>query len=868
MEDKTQIALTDKRGINDTNIVDEMRTSYINYAMSVIIARALPDVKDGLKPVQRRILYAMYKQGFLPDRAYKKSARTVGEVIGKYHPHGDISVYDAMARMAQEFSYRYMLVDGQGNFGSIDGDSPAAMRYTEARIHKNAMPIIQDIEKHTVDFVANYDGNYREPVIMPSLLPNLLINGAEGIAVGMATKIPPHNLGEIVNGLVDMIGRGNTAAELKKEYKYLEDIKTLADLDKLKASRFPKFNSDIEFGQLMKHIPGPDFPTGAEIYDQEEIIRAYTTGRGRILMRAIASIEEVKGGRFVIIITELPYQVNKANLVSKIADLVKDKKVEGISDLRDESNKEGIRVVVDLKRDAKPKTVLNKLFKYTEMQKAFNANILALDDGEPRLLNLKKILELFIEHRQQIVIRSREFDLAKAREREHILEGLMIALDNLDEVINTIRKSKDADVAKTNLIKRFKLSDIQAQAILDMQLRRLAALERQKIEDEYKQIKKTIKELLVLLSSPEQVLEVIKADLIKLKAQLGDARRTKVHKGKVGEFNEVDLIAKEDVIVTISEQGYIKRLKEDVYTLQKRGGVGKKGMTTKEDDGVAHILSCSTHDDILFFTSKGRVFVEKVYDIPEVGRTARGQAVINLINIDSDETIKSVITKNPEGKVYDEDILQEGEGKSEKRKYNFLVLATKHGFVKKTDISEYLNIRSNGLIAIKLSEGDELAWVKPTTGKSDILLITRKARSIRFNEKDIRPTGRATMGVTGIKFKESNDETIVMDVVRNNEDLVLTISENGFGKVSPLSEYPLQKRAGKGVFTARINAKTGQLASARVLDHPDLELLIISQTGQTVRIVTNNLPRRNRQTGGVRLMRLRQNDIVTAIAII
>jgi len=867
MED-SQIALTG-RNVKDQSIVEEMRSSYINYAMSVIVARALPDVRDGLKPVQRRILYAMYKQRFLPDRTYKKSARTVGEVIGKYHPHGDISVYDAMVRMAQEFNFRYMLIDGQGNFGSIDGDTAAAMRYTEARLHKLSLKIVQDIEKNTVNFVPNYDGNYVEPVVLPSVLPNLLINGAEGIAVGMATKIPPHNLGEIADALTEMISSGNKAVvEKKPDYKYLAEIKTVESLQNLPGDRFPNFNSDIEFGQLVKHIPGPDFPTAGEIYDQEEIFNAYATGRGRILMRAVAKIEESKGGKFQIIISELPYQVNKATLVTKIADLVKDKRIEGISDLRDESNKLGIRVVIDLKRDAKPKTVLNKLFKYTEMQKAFNANMVALVDGEPKLLNLKKMLELFVEHRQLIIIRAREYDLARAREREHILEGLMIALDNLDEIINTIRKSKDSEIAKTNLMKKFKLSDIQAQAILDMQLRRLSALERYKIEEEYKQIKQTIKDLTELLSSQPKILEVIKEELAELKKTFGDHRRTKVFKGKAGEFNEEDLVAKEDVIVTISEMGYIKRMKEDVYTVQKRGGVGKRGITTREDDGVAHILSCSTHDDILFFTSKGRVFIEKVYDIPEFGRAAKGQAVINLINIDSDEMIKSVITKNPAGKVYDEDVLQEQEKKVEKTKYKFLLMATKHGVVKKTDINDFLNIRANGLIAIKLSEGDELAWVKPTTGDNEVLLITRRARAIRFHENDIRPTGRATMGVTGIKFKDKDDVVIVMDVVRNTEDFVLTVSENGFGKISPLSEYPTQKRGGKGVFTARINQKTGTLASARVLDHPDLELLIISQAGQTVRIVTNNLPRRNRQTAGVKLMKLRQEDIVTAIAII
>ncbi|MFQ5492610.1 MAG: DNA gyrase subunit A [Candidatus Dojkabacteria bacterium] len=866
-DENTQTQLNDKR-VRNRSIIEEMRSSYINYAMSVIVARALPDVKDGLKPVQRRILYAMYKQGFTPDKSYKKSARTVGEVIGKYHPHGDVAVYDAMVRMAQEFSYRYLLVDGQGNFGSIDGDSPAAMRYTEARLHKNALNILNDLYKKTVDFSPTYDGSYKEPVILPSLFPNLLLNGAEGIAVGMATKIPPHNLREIVDALVAIIDSGNTAENKSPDTRYLKEIKTIDGLKELPKTRFPNFHSEIEIGQLLKIVPGPDFPTGGEIYDKEEISKAYTTGRGRVLMRAVASIEEAKGGRFQIIIKELPYQVNKSNLVVKIANLVKNKKIEGISDLRDESNKLGIRVVVDIKRDGKPKTILNKLYKFTEMQKAFNANMLALVDGEPKVLTLKKILELFIEHRQKIVIRRSEFDLAKAREREHILEGLIIALDNLDEVIETIRKSKDADVAKSNLMKKFKLSDIQAQAILDMQLRRLAALERKKIEDEYKAIKKTIAELLKLLSSPEELLDVIKAELLEMKEKFGDNRRTKVFKGKVGEFNEEDLVAKEEMIVTISEQGYIKRMKEDVYTLQKRGGVGKKGMTTKEDDAVAHILSTNTHDDIMFFTSKGRVFVKKVYEIPEFGRTARGQAVINLINVDQNETIQGVLTKSTNGKILDEDILQEKEAKTETREYKYLVMATRKGMVKKTSLSEFENIRSNGLIAIKLSDNDELAWVKPTTGNSDMLLITRYGRAIRFNEKDVRKTGRATMGVIGIKFKDSDDEVIVMDVVRNTEDLVLIVSENGFGKATELDQYPVQKRGGMGIYTSRINKKTGKLASARILDHPKLELLIISQGGQAVRIPTTDLPRRNRQTSGVRLMKLKSGDRASAIAII
>jgi DNA gyrase subunit A len=852
--------------ITDRNINDEMRTSYINYAMSVIVARALPDVRDGLKPVQRRIVYGMAKMGFLPDRAFKKCARTVGDIMGKYHPHGDSSIYDALVRMAQEFSYRYRLIDGQGNFGSIDGDSPAAMRYTEAKLHKNSLELIGDLEKKTVDYIPTYDGSNVEPVVLPSTLPNLLLNGAEGIAVGMATKIPPHNLREVVEALIATIDRANPDNFAPRDSEYLKSIWTIKNLESLPKSRYPKFNSDIEIDEILKHIKGPDFPTGAEIYDKPEIDLVYTTGRGRVVMRAVAHIEEGKNGKFQIIVSELPYQVNKADLVSKIADLVRDKKIEGISDLRDESNKLGIRVVIDIKRDGQPKTILNKLFRYTEMQKAFNANMLALVNGEPKLLNIKRILELFVEHRQEITVRANEFELAKAREREHILEGLMIALDNLDEVISTIRNSPDAETAKTNLMTKFKLSEIQSQAILDMQLRKLAALEREKIELEYKEIKLTIERLLKLLSSPKDILDTIRTNFVQLVEKYGDDRRTKVFKGKVGEFSDEDLVDDEQVIVTVSEQGYIKRMKENVYQVQKRGGVGKIGMTTKDEDGVAHVFVCSTHDDILFFTNKGRVFIIKVHQIPEFSRQAKGQAVINLINVDQEELITSILTKNAQDKFLDEDTLQEHEQGIAKQA-KFLFMATKQGLVKKTPLSDFSNIRANGIIAIKLNDNDELIWVKPTCGDDDVILITRRAHSIKFNEQDVRPTGRATIGVKGITFKETDDDVIAMDVVRKKETLVLTISENGFGKVSPLAEYPIQKRGGKGVFASRVNTKTGKLACARILDHPELELLIMSQQGIAVRIPTKDLPEHSRQTAGVRLIKLKESDIVTAIAI-
>lgn len=859
----------ESKNIRPRNIAQEMRSAYINYAMSVIVARALPDVRDGLKPVQRRIIYSMFKLGILPSGGYKKSARTVGDVIAKYHPHGDVAVYDAMVRMAQDFNMRYLLIDGQGNFGSIDGDSPAAMRYTESRLQKISLELTNGLNKNTVDYIANYDGNTVEPKLMPANIPALLLNGADGIAVGMATKIPPHNLGELVDAIKLGIEKGKAEYKKDAQSKYHEQIHTEADLHKLTSDRFPEFTTEVELSDLLKIIPGPDFPTGAQIYDAAAIAEVYATGRGRVLMRAVAAIEEIKGGKFQIVITELPYQVNKARLVAKIADLVKEKRIEGISDIRDESNRVGMRVVIDIKRDGKPKTILNKLFKYTEMQKSFSANMLALVNGEPKVITLKHYLELYVSHRQEIIIREREYELAKAREREHILEGLMIALDHLDEVIKTIRESKDAEIAKSNLMTRFKLSDIQAQAILDMQLRRLAALERQKIEEEYKQIKKTIAELLDILSKPERVIKIISEQLAEIKEKFADKRRTKVFKGKIGEFNEEDLVADEQVVVTVSEKGYIKRVKADIYQLQNRGGIGKKAMTTREDDAVKHIFTCSTHDDILFFTNKGRVFIQKVYDIPEFGRTAKGQAIINLINIDTNELVTSILTKGKAGKIIDEDIAQEGEQKlKETKEFKFLFMATARGTVKKTAITEYENIRSNGLIAIKLDAGDELAWVKPTTGDTDIILVTREGRSIHFAESDVRDTGRASMGVRGIKMKSETDRVISADVLRSKENLLLTISEMGFGKVTNIQQFTKQNRGGQGIFASRVTEKTGKLVAARLLDHPGAELLIMSAHGQAVRIKTTALPERNRQTSGVHLIRIKGDDKVAAVAIV
>jgi DNA gyrase subunit A len=864
----TQVNITN---IKEEDIVNEMRKSYINYAMSVIIARALPDVRDGLKPVQRRILYAMHKMAVNPGTSYKKVARIVGETMGKYHPHGDAAIGDALVRMAQDFTFRYPLIDGQGNFGSIDGDPAAAQRYIEARLHENALKVLEGLDKKTVDFAPNYDGNEVEPVVLPSILPNLLINGAEGIAVGMATKIPPHNLNEIIDATVSVIEGGNTWDETSLKsmnINYSDAIKKVSDIDELPAHRFYKFESDLDTESILKHVNGPDFPTGAEIYNQTEFKKMYETGRGAVLMRAVSEIEEGKNGRFRILVTELPYQVNKATLLAKIAQLYKDKKIDGISDLRDESNREGIRIVVELKKDAKPKTVQNQLYKYTELQKTFNANILALVDGEPRLLTLKQILELFISHRQEVVIRRNEFELAKLREREHILEGLMIALDNIDEIINTIRASKDSETAKVALMEKFKLSEIQAQAILDMQLRKLAALERQKIEEEYKQVKKDIESTLFILNTPTKVLEIIKEELVEVKAKYGDERKTKVFKGGVGEINEEDLIVKEETFVTISEQGYIKRVKPESYRSQKRGGVGKRVMTTKDDDVVRHVFNCSTHDQIMFFSNKGKVYSLKVYDIPEYSPIAKGIPLVNLINLLPNELVTSVLTRDAKGIVLDEDIKQEGqENKVSSEQYAYLFMATKYGVVKKTKLDEFENIRSNGLIAINLDDNDELIWVKPTKGTNEIILASRNAKSIKFNEKDVRETGRSSRGVRGIKLKPG-DEVISMDVIRRVEDFMLTISEKGYGKLTGLDQFTLQNRGGSGIFAARVNKKTGNLVVARILENTGKELLILSCNGQAVRIPTNGLPQQSRQTAGVRLMKVREDDNVAAAAIV
>ncbi len=818
-------------------IVDEMKKSYLDYAMSVIVARALPDVRDGLKPVQRRIIYAMDEQGLHHTSRYQKSAAVVGEVLKNYHPHGDIPVYDAMVRMAQDFSMRYMLVDGQGNFGSVDGDSPAAMRYTEARLSAIADELLRDIHKDTVDFVDNYSGTTKEPLVLPSVIPNLLLNGASGIAVGMATQIPPHNLGEVIDALAHMIDNsskpdGQINAETPEDRSH------------------GKFQSDATVEQLMQFIKGPDFPTGGSIYDASEIMNAYATGKGRIVMRAKAEIEETKSGRFDIIITELPYQVNKAALVTRIAELYKERKIDGLSDLRDESDRRGMRVVIELKRDAKPQSVLNNLYKHTAMQSVFNVNLVALVDGVPHLLSLKHILEEFISHRQVIIRRRSEFELTEARAREHILEGLMIAVNNIDAVIEIIKKSKDADEAKTNLMTKFKLSEIQAVAILDMQLRRLAALERQKIEDELKMVRETIAYLEDLLAHPEKILKVVRDELLKIKERYGDERRTRVYKQKVGEFSEEDLIADEVTIVTITEGGYIKRQQPGTFRVQARGGKGVSGITTKEEDAVSHIFYTRTLDNILFFTDRGRAFQLKVWEIPEASRISKGQAIVNLINIDQGEKITAILTLR------------------QKDSAKFLFMCTKDGNVKKTEISEYATIRRNGLISIKLDAGDTLGWVIPTAGENELIIVSHGGQSIRFHEKDIRPTHRDTSGVRGVKLSKGDQVVSACKIADIKADQLLVIMANGLGKKTPVLMWARQGRGGQGVKAAQVTSKTGPIVTAQMIDTATDTLVLTSNKGQIIKIAISDVPSLQRQTQGVILMRMREGERVAAATIV
>jgi len=851
--------------IQPVEITTEMEKSYLDYAMSVIVARALPDVRDGLKPVHRRILFAMHQMGLTHQANFSKSAKIVGEVLGKYHPHGDMPVYDALVRMAQDFSLRYPLVKGQGNFGSVDGDSPAAMRYTEVKMAAISQEMLIDINKETVPEIKNFDATLNEPVYLPAKLPNLLLMGAEGIAVGVATKIPPHNLGELVDALVYMLDRSQIKPPAQEGEEFgLRKIElgatTPTKIKETNEVTIPLFESQAQIDDLLKYIKGPDFPTAGQIFDIEAIKEAYATGRGRIIVRGKAEIEENQQGRFQILISQLPYQVNKADLVAKIAFLAKERKIDGISDLRDESDRHGIRVVIELKKNSKPKSVLNNLYKHTYLQTVYPVNIVALVDNTPQTLNLKQILTLYIRHRQEIVTKRSLFELKEAKARAHILEGLKIALDNLDEVIATIRRSEDAEQAKERLMKKFDLSEIQANAILEMQLRRLAHLERQKIEDEYKIVGEMIGYLTDLLAQPEKVLKVIRKELFDLKEKYADERRTRVFPQKIGEFSEEELIAKEETIIAITVAGYIKRLPRGTFRTQRRGGKGVSGMATKAEDEISQIFMANTHDNILFFTDKGRVFQIKVWDIPETSRQAKGQAIINLINIEPEEKIHSVL-------------ILKHEASKEQR---FLILATKKGTVKKTPISNYANIRTSGIIAIKLNRGDELCWARVSRGEEQILLVSRLGKSIRFSEKDIRPTARDTMGVRGILLKP-DDYLLCLEIfpakLEKPEDKrkrvfrdILVIMEKGIGKRSDLKEFPLQKRGGVGVKVAEITEKTGRIVAARIVDQIIDQIMITSKSAQVIKLPLKNIPRLGRPTQGVILMRFsKPSDSVAAI---
>ncbi|HEY8362885.1 MAG TPA: DNA gyrase subunit A [Tissierellaceae bacterium] len=794
--------------ILEVNIEDEMKKSYLDYSMSVIMSRALPDVRDGLKPVHRRIIYAMDELGMQPDKQYRKSARLVGDVLGKYHPHGDSSVYDAMVRLAQDFNIRYPLVDGHGNFGSIDGDEPAAMRYTEARMTWLATEMLRDIDKDTIDFRPNFDETLKEPVVLPSRFPNLLVNGSSGIAVGMATNIPPHNLRESIDAIVMLIDNPNASIE-----------------------------------DLMTVLKGPDFPTGAYIMGKEGIRTAYKTGRGKITVRAVAEIEETKKGRYRIVVTEIPYQVNKAALVEKIAELVRDKKIEGISDLRDESDREGLRIVIEIKKDANPNVVLNNLYKHTQLQITYGIIMLALVDGEPKVLNLKKLITHYIEHQKVVITRRTRYELRKAEERAHIIEGLKIALDNIDEVIRIIRSSKTEAMAKESLMNNFGLSDIQAQAILDMRLRRLTGLEREKLEEEYVALIKEINRLKEILENERLVYEIMKKELLEIKEKYGDERRTKIL-SSAKEIEIEDIIQEENVVITLTHFGYIKRTPESIYKTQRRGGKGISALTTREEDFVEDLYITSTHDTVLFFTNKGKVYSLKAYELPEGSRQARGVAIVNLLNISGDEKINSIIPIN----------------KNTTEKY--LLIVTKKGLIKKIRLSEFENIRRNGLKAIELKEDDELISVRKTDGNREIIIVTRKGMSIRFSEDDVREMGRNAMGVKAITLNEE-DQVVAMELVEEGKSL-LVISENGFGKRTPLDEYKTQNRGGKGLITYKIKEKTGEIVSAKVVGDED-EILMISMSGTIIRIAVKDISVSGRATQGVTLMKM-EDDKVVAVA--
>ena len=789
------------------DIEEEMRTAYIDYAMSVIVARALPDVRDGMKPVHRRILYTMNEDGFTPDKPYRKCATTVGDVLGRYHPHGDSSVYDALVRMAQDFSLRYMMVDGHGNFGSIDGDPPAAYRYTEARMSKMAQYMLSDIDKNTVDFMPNFDDRLQEPTVLPARIPALLANGSSGIAVGMATNIPPHNLTELANGIIKIIDEDNVTDE-----------------------------------ELMTVIKGPDFPTGATILGREGIKQAYTTGRGKITLRAEAEIEEMSGGKQRIIVSSLPYQVNKSKLIEYIADLVKEKRIEGISAIRDESDRqEKVRIVIELKRDANPQVVLNLLYKYTQMQDTFGIIMLALVDGEPKILTLRECLDYYIEHRRKVVLRRTKFDLDKAEARAHILEGLKIALDNIDEVINIIRSSYDD--AKERLMERFGLSEIQAQAILDMRLKTLSGLQREKIEEEYNELMKLIAHLKEILASETLVYQIIKEEMIEIKEKFGDERKTKIVVAE-GEIDVEDLIKEEQSVIALTHFGYIKRMPIDTYKSQKRGGKGITGMTTKEDDFVKQIFTASTHDTILFFSNKGKLYRLRGYEIPESGRTAKGTAIVNLLSLDAGEKISTIIP-----------IQNFAEGK-------YLLFATRNGLIKKTALTEYNSARKTGLLAITLKDEDELIDVRLTDGEDNVVLVTKQGMCITFSERDVRPIGRVSQGVIGIRLDEDDSVIGMESIIQGSNATLLAITENGFGKRTELDEYRVQTRGGKGVITYKITPKTGVIVGIKIVNEED-DVMLITDTGTIIRINVKDISVLGRSTQGVTLMRTNEGKVVS-----
>ncbi|MDD5040476.1 MAG: DNA gyrase subunit A [Patescibacteria group bacterium] len=803
-------------------IISEMQDSYLDYAMSVIISRALPDARDGMKPVHRRILYAMWSIGLRSGAKFRKSATVVGEVLGKYHPHGDSAVYDAMVRMAQDFSMRYMLVSGQGNFGSVDGDEAAAMRYTEAKLSRIAEELLVDIEKNTINFIPNYDGSQKEPQTLPAKLPNLLLNGTMGIAVGMATSIPPHNLSEIIDGTMLLID-----------------------------------NPEATVADLMQHVKGPDFPTGGIIYNKKDIEQAYGTGKGSIVMRGRAEIVEEKTGYFRIIVTEIPYQVNKSTLIAHIASLVQDKRIDGIKDLRDESDKDGVRIVIELKKDAYPKKVLNRLYSLTDLQTSFHVNMLALVDGiQPRVLNLKMVLEEYIKHRLDVVRRRTQYDLDRAKERAHILEGLKKAVDKIDAVIRVIKGSKDKEQAKVNLMKRFGFTERQAIAILEMKLSQLANLERLKIQAELKEKLALIKELEAILGSKKRIFSVIKKELQDLKQQFGDERKTEVNPGAIGEFTQEDLIPNEATVIMITHDGYIKRVAPETFRTQKRGGRGVIGLTTKEQDAVDQLITTTTHADLLFFTSKGRVFQLKAYDVPSASRTAKGQAIVNFLQLAPNEGISSVMSFEELGD------------------FKYLVMVTQNGVIKKVDIKDFETVRRSGLIAVKLRKDDMLEWVKPSTGKDDIILVTVKGQSIRFKEKQVRAMGRNAAGVRAIRLK-SGDKVAGMDMINDgkveqNEQLLVAM-ENGYGKRTPLRNYRIQSRGGTGVKTAKITPKTGQVVASFIVNAKleQEDLVIISNKGQVIRLPLKSVSVLGRATQGVRLMRFSEtNDKVASVTFV